>query len=124
MIVTVLLALGAAAAPACSFGDYISICNFTPPETGAFRIVSAARASADGSGPHRLTSEYVINGLHCRRTEAWAAGAHSTAASCVAQLNTRTYYHVVATTNAQNANHTGRVSIRIEPTSEEASLRP
>jgi hypothetical protein len=124
MIFTALLALTSAAAPVCSFGDYISVCNFTPSGTGAFRIASTAQASAQGPGPHRLTSEYVINGLHCRRTDAWAAGSHSTRANCVARLNAGSVYHVVATTNAQNAAHTGRVSIVIEPTRELATLHP
>jgi hypothetical protein len=124
MIVPVLLALTSAASPTCSFGDYISICNFTPPETGAFRIISAAQARATGSGPHRLSAEYVINGAHCKRSDAWTAGTHTTLATCIAQLKAGTYYHVVATTNAQNADHTGRVSISIEPTREEATLRP
>ena len=122
MIALMLFALSAAGSPTCSFGDYISVCNFTPPKSGAFRITASAQANATDPGPHRLTSEYVINGMHCRRSEAWSAGAHNTSATCVAELKAKTYYHVVATTNAQNAAHSGRVSITIEPTRDEPTL--
>lgn len=123
MIAFLLFGLAAAAGPSCSLGDYISTCNFTPAKTSAFRIVSSAEANARGAGPHRLTTEYSVNGMVCRQSEAWPSGPHRTLASCVALLRAGTYYHVVATTNAQNADHDGRVSIRIEPTQESPTLR-
>jgi hypothetical protein len=115
-MIVVLLGLAAGFAPDCTVGDYISVCNFRPPASGAFRIVSEARAIAKGSGPHTLISEYMINGMHCRQSGKWRSGAQITRANCVAQLSAGTYYHVVATTNAQNADHVGRVSISITPT--------
>lgn len=118
-----LFGLAAAAGPSCSLGDYISICNFTPARTSAFRIASAAEATATGPGPHRLTTEYSVNGMVCRRSEAWPSGAHTTVASCVALLQAGTHYHVVATTNAESADHVGRVAIRFEPTREAPTLR-
>lgn len=123
MTAFLLFGLVAAASPNCSLGDYISTCNFTPAKTSGFRIASSAEASAKGDGPHRLTTEYSVNGMVCRRSEAWPSGVHRTIASCVALLRAGTYYHVVATTNAQNADHNGRVSIHIEPTSEAPTLR-
>jgi hypothetical protein len=116
VVIAILMGLAAAIAPSCSFGEYISVCNFTPLKTGAFRIVSEARATAKGPAPHTLTAEYVINGMHCRQSETWRSGAQITRANCVAQLNVGAYYHVVATTNAQNADHIGLVSISIAAT--------
>ncbi len=124
MMLLFLLALGSPSAPSCSFGDYISICNFTAPKTGDFRIAGIAEARASGSGPHRLTAEYMINGQRCTEREAWPAGRHKTSASCVVQLKAATYYHLVATTNAQNADHIGQVLINVEPSREQASLHP
>lgn len=122
MLPLILLGAVAAAGPGCSLGDYISVCNFTPARTSAFRIVSEARGAAKGAAPHVLTSEYVINGMHCRKSESWPSGPQVARADCVAQLNSGTYYHVVATTNAQNADHVGRVSIRITPTRDAPTL--
>jgi hypothetical protein len=115
-VIAVLMGLAAAIVPSCSFGEYISVCNFAPSKMGSFRIVSEARATAKGPAPHTLTSEYVVNGMHCRQSETWRSGTQITRANCVAQLNVGTYYHVVATTNAQNADHIGRLSISIAPT--------
>lgn len=124
MILLLLLALGSPSGPSCSFGDYISICNFTAPRTGAFRIAGIAEARASGSGPHGLTAEYMINGQRCTESETWPEGIHRTFASCVVQLQAGTHYHLVATTNARNAEHIGQVSIDVEPSREQASLRP
>jgi hypothetical protein len=122
MIAMMLFGAAATAHPSCTLGDYISVCNFTPAITGSFRIISTSRAIAKGAGPHRLTSEYVINGMRCARSDTWSAGTHSTAASCVAHLTGGTYYHVVATTNAQDADHGGQVSISIGPTHDAPTL--
>lgn len=122
MIPWILFGALAAASPSCSLGDYISVCNFTPAGTGAFRIVSESRGVAKGPAPHALTSEYVINGMHCKKSETWPAGSRSARADCVARLNGGTYYHVVATTDAQNADHVGRVSISIMPTHDAPTL--
>jgi hypothetical protein len=51
--------------------------------------------------------------VHCRRSESWPAGMHAARASCVLPLQAGIYYHVVATTSAQNADHVGQVTIEI-----------
>lgn len=122
MIASALIGMAAALSPSCSIGDYISVCNFTPPETGAFRIISETRAAAKGPGPHTLTSEYVINGMHCRQLAGWRSGVQIVRANCVARLIGGTYYHVVATTNAQNADHLGQVLITVAPTDSAPTL--
>jgi hypothetical protein len=123
MITSIVIGVAAAMGPSCSLGDYISTCTFIPPRTGAFRIVSEARAAAKGPGPHRLTAEYVVNGMPCKQSATWQSGPQTARANCVATLNAGVPYHVVATTNAQNADHLGRVSISITPTKDAPTLR-
>jgi hypothetical protein len=123
MITIVLLALTSAASPTCSFGEYISICNFTPTRAGAFRIISEASAAASGQGPHTLTTQYVVNGMPCTKSVTWRSGKQTVRANCVAELRAGVYYHVVATTGAQHAAHVGRVSISITPTIDMPTLR-
>jgi hypothetical protein len=116
------VAATAQGAPACRMGDFMSVCDFIPARSSAYRIVSRAGGIANGAGPHVLTTEYRINGASCKRSSQWSAGAGSVSAACVARLRTGTMYHIVAVTNAQGVNHRGNVNITILPTGEAPDL--
>jgi hypothetical protein len=123
MMISILIGVAAAISASCSIGDYISTCNFVPQKTGAFRIVSQGRAAAKGPSQHMVTAQYLVNGMPCKQSVTWRSGTQTAQANCVAQLNAGVAYHVVATTNVQNANHVGPVSISITPTRDAATLR-
>jgi hypothetical protein len=108
--------------PNCRMGDYISVCDFAPGTSTAYRIVSRAEGIAQGVGPHVLTTEYRINGASCKGSRRWAGGIGFASAGCVVRLRAGTPYHIVALTNAQGANHRGNVEITIVPTGEVPTL--
>jgi hypothetical protein len=109
-------------APTCRMGDYISVCDFIPATSSAYRIVSRAEGAAENAGPHVLTTEYRINGASCKGSSRWSAGTSSVSADCVARLRAGTSYHIVALTAGQAVKHRGNVEITILPSGEAPNL--
>jgi hypothetical protein len=108
--------------PSCVIGDYMSVCNFVPARSGAYRIASDAQAVAKGVGPHGLSTEYEINGAKCKGEGRWNGRAGTASAPCVVRLEARRFYHIVAVAQAKGADRRGVVGLAIEASSQAPTL--